>query len=223
MKLKFNILYIIILSLFMNGASQNLSKSRFTIGRIHYKGGGDWYGNKTSLKNMLANFSAVSGLPVQDREIVVELDEPHFFSLPVLYIAGHGNIHFEPTEVNNLRRYLSGGGFLFADDDYGMDKYFRREMKKVFPELEFVDIPFSDPVFKTPYKFPNGLPKIHEHDGGTPEIYGIYLDKRLVCIYTKNTDISDGCEDRGIHNDSPDVRKSALKFSANVLNRALTP
>ena len=143
--------------------------------------------------------------------------------MPILYLAGHGKIHFSQEEVKNLRRYLSGGGFLFADDDYGMDKYFRKEMKKVFPETDFTPIPFDDALFNKPFVFAKGPPKIHEHDGGAPEIYGIYFDKRLVCIYTKNTDISDGCEDEGIHEDDSETRKKALRFSTNILYRSLIP
>lgn len=215
------ILFLLLLA-FLNGTTQDLSKSRFTLGRIHYKGGGDWYGNKTSLTNMLNFFEKTTGLPTQQHEAVVELDQAHFFNYPILYIAGHGNIFFNHREVVNLRKYLSGGGILYADDDYGMDKYFRRELKKIFPEKNLVEIPFDDSLFSFPFDFKNGAPKIHEHDGGPPKVFGLYLDKRLVCIYTFNTDISDGCEDQGIHDDSREIRIKAIHFSSNILYRSLT-
>jgi hypothetical protein len=195
--------------------------SSLSIGRIHYDGGGDWYGNKTSLANMLAYFARTTGADVAAKEDVVRLEEISFYNYPLLYIAGHGNIRFSRLQAQNLRRYLSNGGFLFADDDYGMDVYFRREMKKVFPELEFSEIPFSDSLYHRPFDFTGGAPKIHEHDGGQPRIFGLYYRQRLICLYTWNTDISDGCEDPGIHDDSEAVRQQALQFSTNILYRAL--
>jgi hypothetical protein len=220
--MKYLLAILLIGTFYVNGTAQNAGESRFTIGRVHYRGGGDWYGNKTSLVNMLRNFSKVSGLPVANKEVVVKLDDPYFFNYPLLYLAGHGNVVFSEREAFLLREYLINGGFLYADDDYGMDKYFRAEMKKVFPELDFVEVPFNDPLFSQPFSFPGGAPKIHEHHGGPPEVLGLYYNGRLVTLYTYNTDISDGCEDEGIHDDPAEKRAMALRFSANILFRALT-
>ena len=216
------LLFILLLCFNTSGTSQSMGKSRFAIGRVHYRGGGDWYGNKTSLRNMLKFFTTTTGLPTSDDEVEIKLNESFFFNYPLLYIAGHGNVSFTDHEAKNLRNYLINGGFLFADDDYGMDKYFRSSMKKVFPELEFIEIPFTDQLFKKPFLFNSGAPKIHEHDGGPAKVFGLYYNSRLICIYTFNTDISDGCEDEGIHDDSSETKLQALRFSANIIMRILT-
>ncbi len=189
--------------------------------RIKYDGGGDWYGNKTTWKNILSKAEDVLGLEVTDREAAYRILDPEFRQYPIAYISGHGNIHFSEREAHALREYLINGGFLFADDDYGMDQSFRREMKKVFPELEFVDLPFSHTIYHIFYQFDKGLPKIHEHDGGPPRGLGLIYEDRLVCFYSLNTDISDGCEDPEIHNDPPDVRSKALKMALNILLYAI--
>lgn len=145
------------------------------------------------------------------------------FDYPFLYMAGHGNVKFSDADVKNLRMHLTHGGFLWCDDDYGIDKFFRREMKKVFPELDFVAIPFSHPVFHVLYEFPGGLPKIHEHDGGPPEAYGLFWKGRLVCFYSKNTDISDGLEGPDVFpEDGMEKHLQALKMAANIIMYALT-
>jgi hypothetical protein len=189
--------------------------------RIHYGGGGDWYGNKTTWGNILKIVKKEFSINVGDREIAYKISDPEFKLYPIAYIAGHGNIRFSNEEAAILRRYLSNGGFLFADDDYGMDISFRREMKKVFPELNFVELPFSHPIYHTYYNFKNGLPKVHEHAGGPPHGYGLILDGRLICFYSFNTDISDGCEDAEIHNDPQAVRVQALKMAVNIFLYAL--
>ena len=140
-----------------------------------------------------------------------------FYNYPVAYIAGHGNIKLSDQEAERLRTYLISGGFLFADDDFGMDIPFRREMKKVFPELNFVELPFSHPIYNIYYEFPNGLPKIHEHEGGPPRGFGLIYKERLVVFYSFNTDISDGCEDLEIHNDPPENHLAALRMGLNIL------
>lgn len=190
--------------------------------RIHYQGGGDWYGNKTVWKNILNRAQNVLALPTGKREVAYKISDPEFFQYPVAYLAGHGNIHFSDAEAGILRRWLTAGGFLWADDDYGMDKSFRREMKKVFPELRFVELPFSHPIYHGVYDFKNGLPKIHEHAGGPPKGLALIFRGRVVCFYSFNTDISDGCEDVGIHDDPPAVRESALRMAVNILYYALT-
>ncbi len=190
--------------------------------RIHYQGGGDWYGNKTIWKNILTRAHRELALATGKREVAYKISDPEFIQYPLAYISGHGNIHFSDTEVGILRRWMISGGFLWADDDYGMDKSFRREMKKVFPELRFVELPFSHPIYHTVYDFKKGLPKIHEHAGGPPKGLALVYHGRVVCFYSFNTDISDGCEDAGIHDDPPALREAALRMAVNILYFALT-
>ncbi|HHM02613.1 MAG TPA: DUF4159 domain-containing protein [Caldithrix abyssi] len=190
--------------------------------RIHYQGGGDWYGNKTTWKNILAEARKRLGMPTAPRETSAKIEDPEFSQSPIAYLAGHGNVVFDDQEAAILRRYLTRGGFLFADDDYGMDRSFRRAMKKVFPELDFTPLPFSHPIYHAVYDFNNGLPKVHEHAGGPPQGLGLIYEGRLVCFYSFNTDISDGCEDAQIHKDPESVRGQALKMALNILVYALT-
>jgi hypothetical protein len=199
----------------------SLFGQEITPARIHYSGGGDWYGNKTTWTNILHKAQSELNLNVAFKEKDLKIADPEFFFHPLAYIAGHGNIAFSDKEAGILRQYLVSGGFLFADDDYGMDKSFRRQMKKVFPELNFVELPFSHPIYHTVYDFNNGLPKIHEHDGGPPKGLGLIYEDRLVCFYSLNTDISDGCEDPEIHNDPEEKRQQALKMALNILVYAL--
>lgn len=189
--------------------------------RIHYDGGGDWYGNKTTWINILAKFKQNISVEAGKQEVHYKITDPEFFQFPIAYISGHGNIVFSETEAALLRKYLTNGGFLFADDDYGMDKSFRREMEKVFPELKFVELPFSHPIYHLHYKFPKGLPKIHEHDGGPPRGLGLIYEDRLVCFYSLNTDISDGSENSDIHGDPDEIREQALRMGVNILIYAL--
>jgi len=190
--------------------------------RIHYSGGGDWYGNKTTWKNILNKARSVLNINSARREYAARITDPEFSDAPIAYIAGHGRVSFSQEEAQRLRLYLTRGGFLFADDDYGMDVSFRQAMKKVFPELDFVTVPFSHPIYHTVYDFPNGLPKIHEHAGGPPQGLGLFFEGRLVCFYSFNTDISDGCEDPDIHKDPAEKRAQALKMAVNILAYALT-
>ena len=211
----FYILILLIPSLLF--AQTNKTKGEFTVVRIKYDGGGDWYGNKTTFKNLFQMMSGDMDINTAPRENTASIMDESFFNFPVAYIAGHGNISFSDDEVERLRIYLSSGGFLFADDDYGMDMSFRREMKKVFPELNFVELPFTHPIYNIYYDFPEGLPKIHEHDGGPPRGLGLIYKGRLVVFYSFNTDISDGCEDPEIHNDPPENRLAALRMGVNIL------
>jgi hypothetical protein len=211
-----NSVYIIVLFLLLPLFAQD-GVNTLRVARIKYDGGGDWYGNKTTFINLLEKIRSETGIMTQYREETVELTESSLFNFPLLYIAGHGNIRFSDEEAAQLRTYLLSGGFLFADDDYGMDAGFRREMKKVFPELNFVELPFSHPIYRQYYDFPSGLPKIHEHDGGPPAGYGLIQDGRLLVFYSFNTDISDGCEDAEIHEDPPEKRESALRMGMNIL------
>jgi len=208
-----NFVLILILPFFINTALSQAVKPV----RIQYDGGGDWYGNKTTWTNILYKAHADAGLPAAKRETAHRILDPEFKQYPIAYISGHGNIFFSDDEAHALRRYLVEGGFLFADDDFGMDASFRHEMEKVFPEHEFVKLPFNHPIYHIYYKFENGLPKVHEHAGGAPKGLGIIHEGRLLCFYSFNTDISDGCEDAEIHNDPPQIRMSALKMAVNIL------
>ncbi|MEJ2546088.1 MAG: DUF4159 domain-containing protein [Calditrichaceae bacterium] len=199
----------------------SINAQDFTPVRIHYDGGGDWYGNKTSWINILERVHSETGLQVQKKEVAYKITDIEFNQFPIAYIAGHGNISFNEEEIVKLRSYLVNGGFLIADDDYGMNVSFRREMKKVFPELNFVELPFSHPIYHIYYDFSQGLPKIHEHDGGAPKGYGLIYDDRLVCFYSFNTDLSDGCENQEIHNDPPEKHEQALRMMVNIVLYAL--
>jgi hypothetical protein len=211
------LLYIVLILLNIQiGFAQNDQES-FTVFRIKYDGGGDWYGNKTTFINLLSFMAAELHIPTQNKEVSGSISDDHLFSNPTAYLAGHGNVKFTEAEAARLRTYLISGGFLFADDDYGMDKSFRREMKKVFPELDFVELPFNHPIYHVHFDFPNGLPKIHEHDGGPPRGLGLIYQGRLVVFYSVNTDISDGCEDAEIHQDPPEKHRLALRMGLNIL------
>lgn len=189
--------------------------------RIHYNGGGDWYGNKTTWTNILERIHSETGLNVSKQEVAHKISDIEFNQFPIAYIAGHGNISFNEDEVIKLRLYLINGGFLIADDDYGMNLSLHREMKKVFPELNFVELPFSHPIYHNHYDFSQGLPKIHEHDGGAPKGYGLIYEDRLICFYSFNTDLSDGCENQEIHNDPPEKHEQALRMMVNIVLFAL--
>jgi hypothetical protein len=209
--------YILIIIIMLSA----LQAQDLTPVRIHYDGGGDWYGNKTSWINILERLHSETGLDVQKQETAYKLTDLEFNQFPIAYIAGHGNISFNEEEVLNLRSYLINGGFLIADDDYGMNLSFRREMKKVFPELNFVELPFSHSIYHIYYNFNQGLPKIHEHDGGPPKGYGLIYEGRLVCFYSFNTDLSDGCENQEIHNDPPEKHEQAIRMMVNIVLYAL--
>jgi Domain of unknown function (DUF4159) len=195
---------------------------RLTIARVIYEGGGDWYSNPSSLPNLLKAIRSYTGIDVDEQEVQISLKSRDLFNYPYLYINGHGNIKFSDDEVEALRKYLNGGGFLHADDNYGMDKSFRREIKKVFPEQEFVELPFDYPIYHNVFDFSRGLPKIHEHDGGPPLGLGIFSKGRLVVFYSLNTDLGDGWEDSEVHKDPQEVRIPALKMGVNIFVYALT-
>lgn len=184
---------------------------------LKYNGGGDWYANPTALKNLadFCNKNIKTNLNVKHAEI--EPGSPHIFNYPYIHVTGHGRISFSQSEAENLRLYLTSGGFLHFDDNYGLDKYVRQEMKKVFPNLEFKELPFSHPIFQQTYKFPNGLPKIHEHDGVPAQAFGIIYQGRLVCLYTYSTDLGDGWEDPEVHNNPQEKRMDALRMGANII------
>jgi hypothetical protein len=217
---KFQIVYIILFCL-ASFCSELLGQEQIKIARIKYMGGGDWYGNRTTLINLLNYIQQKTNLPTREREEVVQIMDREFFKYPIAYVAGHGNIKFSEEEISQLRKYLMSGGFLWADDDYGMDYSFRREMRKIFPDLEWIELPFSHPIYHILFQFPNGLPKVHKHDGGPPKGLALFYEGRMIVFYSLNTDISDGCEDPDIHNDPPEIRKSALQMGTNILLWAL--
>jgi hypothetical protein len=172
--------------------------------------------------NLLAALRARTTLPVAgDREAIVEPGSAALFQYPFVFACGHGNIKFAPGEVTNLRRYLLSGGFLWVDDDFGIDPSFRREMKRVFPDAELVELPFSHPVFHGLYEFPGGLPKIHEHDGGPARAFGIVHGGRLCVFYSHDCDLGDGLEDEEVHHDPPEKREAALRMAINIVHFAL--
>jgi hypothetical protein len=195
----------------------------FTIARLKYGGGGDWYEDRTSLVNLLRGVRERTSIPAGgDREAIVEPGAAALFQYPFVFACGHGNIKLTPTEVANLRRYLSSGGFLWVDDDFGIEPSLRREMKKVFPDLALVELPFSHAIFHGLYDFPGGLPKIHEHDGGLARAFGIVQDGRLVVLFTYSCDLGDGLEDEEVHHDPPEKREAALRMALNIVHHALT-
>jgi hypothetical protein len=195
----------------------------FSVGRLKYGGGGDWYSDQTSMKNLIAGCRERLGLKVaaDDAEDLALLDEA-LFRHPFLFMSGHGNVRFTPAEVERLHSYLIRGGFLWCDDDYGIDASFRREMHRVFPDQNFVELPFSHPIFHQKYDFPGGLPKIHEHDGGPARAFALFSEGRLVVLYTFDTDLGDGIEDEGIHPDPPEKREQALRMALNIVSYVLT-
>jgi hypothetical protein len=205
----------------LTGVGLPQPKEYFTIARVKYSGGGDWYNDPSILPNLLQFLRDNTTIEARTEEEQVSLDDDKLYSCPFLFLTGHGRIFFSQSEAERLRSYLSNGGFLYADDDYGMDEHFRREMKKVFPNKEMVELPFSHPIYHVLYDFPNGLPKIHEHYEGPPKGFGYFQDGRLVVFYTYNTNISDGWADADVHGDPAEVREAALKMGANIVLYAL--
>jgi len=214
--------FALVLALAAPAAGRAATPSSFSIGRLKYGGGGDWYGDQTSLKNLLAGARDRLGLAVagDEEEVVVPLEES-LYRHPFVFMCGHGNVKFTPAEVERMRAYLSNGGFLWCDDDYGIDASFRREMRRIFPGENLVELPFGHPIFHQKYDFPSGLPKIHEHDGGPARAFGLYHEGRLVVLYTFDTDLGDGLEDEGVHPDPPEKREQALRMALNIVTYVL--
>ncbi|HOE39466.1 MAG TPA: DUF4159 domain-containing protein [Bacteroidales bacterium] len=190
----------------------------YRIALLKYSGGGDWYANPTSLPNLIKFCNSNLGTNINPEPATVEPGSADIFNYPFVHLTGHGNIVFSDYEARNLRNYLIAGGFLHIDDNYGLDQYIRREMKKVFPESEFIELPFSHPIYHQKYDFPKGLPKIHEHDNKPPQGFGIIYQGRLVVFYSFETDLGDGWEDEEVHNNSYETRLKALKMGANLIN-----
>lgn len=188
------------------------------IALLKYSGGGDWYANPTSLPNLIKYCNTNINTKIKPKPSTVEPSSPDLFSYPFVHMTGHGNVVFSDTDVRNLRNYLTSGGFIHIDDNYGMDQYIRKEIAKLFPNTNLVEIPANHPIFQKPNLFANGLPKIHEHDGKRPQAFGIFIDNRLVLLYTYECDLGDGWEDAEVNNDPLAVREKALKMGANILN-----
>jgi hypothetical protein len=209
------ILFILVLSLFVVNEPPTLK-----LGLLKYNGGGDWYSNPTALPNLAQFCNKNMGTNFDPNYGTVEVGSLDIFNYPFLHLTGHGNVVFSDREAANLRQYLMGGGFLHIDDNYGMDPYIRPAMKKVFPELELVELPFEHEIYKQKYNFPNGLPKIHAHDGKAPRGYGLIWKGRLICFYSVECDLGDGWENQEVHNDPPENRLKAIQMGANLVKYA---
>ncbi len=192
------------------------------LGLVKYNGGGDWYSNPTSLPNLARYCNEQLGLDLEPDYATVEVGSAELFNHPFVHLTGHGNVVFSAAEAENLRTYLIGGGFLHIDDNYGMDPFIRPAMKQVFPELEFVELPFDHPVYDQRFRFVDGLPKVHQHDQKPPQGYGLIYKGRVVCFYSYESDLGDGWEDADVHNDPAAVREQALKMGANLVQYAYT-
>ncbi|MEM7085014.1 MAG: DUF4159 domain-containing protein [Bacteroidota bacterium] len=187
---------------------------------LQYGGGGDWYSNPTALPNLIKFCNEQVDTALDEKSEVVTLDDVDLFNYPFVHMTGHGNVFFTATEAQNLRDYLISGGFLHIDDNYGMDEYLRKELVKVFPDIELKELPGNHPLFSCHFNFPEGLPKIHEHDSGRPQAFGITYEGRLVLLYTFESDLGDGWENPEIHNDPAEIRLKALRMGANIVKYA---
>jgi hypothetical protein len=192
-----------------------------TIGRLHYDGGGDWYANPSSLPNLLSAIRTRTRLRVATEERVVTLRDDDLWNVPYLYMTGHGNVRWADQDLATLRRYLQQGGFLHADDNYGMDASIRRELARLFPDHPLVEVPLDHPIYHLVYDFPKGMPKIHQHDGKPAQGFGIFLDGRLVVYYSYQSDLGDGWEDPEVHHDTSDKREAALRMGVNLFAYAV--
>jgi hypothetical protein len=202
-------------------AASALPPPVMTIGRLHYDGGGDWYANPSSLPNLLNALRARTTLRVAAEEKVVTLSDDELWNVPYLYMTGHGNVHWSDQDLAILRRYLQQGGFLHADDNYGMDASIRRELGRLFPDHPLVEVPLDHPIYHLIYDFPKGIPKIHVHDGKPAQGFGIFLDGRLAVYYSYQSDLGDGWEDPEVHNDSARKREAALRMGVNLFAYAV--
>lgn len=214
--------YLLLLFLFLLPVQHGAFGQGIKIAKLKYHGGGDWYANKTALPNLITFSNASLNMGLAAEEDIVELGSKDLFLYPYVYMTGHGNVVFSAQEADNLRKYLIGGGFLHIDDNYGLNQFVRLEMKKVFPELEFVELPYSHPIYHQKYKFPKGLPKIHEHDGKPAQGFALIYQGRVVCFYSYECDLGNGWEDQSIYNDPEYLRQEALKMGANILSFAFT-
>jgi hypothetical protein len=198
------------------------NEGAFQIARLKYDGGGDWYNGQTEEPNILNFVKQNTNIKVKAEYTWVDISSDAIFSYPFLFMTGHGNVVFTKDEEDRLKKYCEAGGFLYVDDDYGMDKSFRKEMKKIFPDQELVELPFNYNMYNDVFNFPTGVPKIHEHDGKPPQGFGIFINGRLAVYYTFETNPSDGWDDPDVHGDPPDKRLEALRFGVNLIVWALS-
>jgi uncharacterized protein DUF4159 len=213
---------LLALSILLGTSSRSVAPAPvMTIGRLHYDGGGDWYANPSSLPNLLSAVRTRTTLRVASEEKVVTLSDDDLWNVPFLYMTGHGNVHWSDRDLAILRRYLQQGGFLHADDNYGMDASIRRELGRLFPDHPLVEVPLDHPIYHLIYDFPKGIPKIHVHDGKPAQGFGIFLDGRLVVYYSYQSDLGDGWEDPEVHHDTPEKRESALRMGVNLFAYAV--
>ena len=203
--------FAILFTTFAEGQSLRIAK-------LKYDGGGDWYSNKTALPNLINYCNRYLGTSIAREDDIVDVGSPDLFLYPYVYMTGHGNVVFTSQQASNLRNYLTSGGFLHIDDNYGLDTYVRLEMKKVFPNLEFVELPFDHPIYHQKFDFKDGLPKIHEHDGKPAQGLGLIYEGRLICYYSYESDLGNGWEDQIIYNDPEEVRQKALRMGANIIS-----
>ncbi|WP_297092160.1 DUF4159 domain-containing protein [uncultured Draconibacterium sp.] len=211
--MRISFLFLVLL-ITLGSAAQN---SSVKIALLKYSGGGDWYSDPTALPNLIEFCNNNIQTNISPEPSTIEIGSPEIFNFPFVHLTGHGNIILSENDAINLKVYLEGGGFLHIDDNYGLDEYIRREMKKVFPDKAFIELPPSHAVFHQKYSFNEGIPKIHEHDNKTPQAFGLFIENRMVCLYTYETDLGDGWEDPDVHNDPDDLRQKALQMGANII------
>ena len=208
-----NKIVVILLIIWNLGFTQEIAVAK-------YSGGGDWYANPTSLPNLAKFCNQNINTKINTKIATVDVGSTEIFSYPYIHMTGHGNVVFSANDVINLRNYLMSGGFLHIDDNYGMNEYIRKEIKKIFPDNTLTEIPSNHILFQEPFNFPGGLPKIHEHDNQKPQAFGIFIEGRIVLLYTYETDLGDGWEDTEVHNNPQSVREKALRMGANIVNYA---
>ncbi|MFN4855090.1 MAG: DUF4159 domain-containing protein [Bacteroidota bacterium] len=218
-KTPFQLLFVcLILACHLGKAAGRNGSTSLRIGLLKYQGGGDWYANlETSLPNLIEYCNKNLGTAISDEQLIVDAGSSEIFNVPFIHMTGHGNVVFTDQEIMNLRQYLESGGFLHIDDNYGMNEFIRPQMKKVFPECEFVELPFTHPIYHQKYNFPRGLPKIHEHDAKPPQGFGLFYKGRMVCFYSYESDLGDGWESFDVHKDAPEKHEQALKMGVNIL------
>lgn len=212
----------IVLFLLLIISLASFGQAKVQIAKLKYDGGGDWYSNKTALPNLIEFCNMQLGMNLEEEDAVVDVGSPDIYLYPYIYMTGHGNVVFSNSDAENLRKYLVAGGFLHIDDNYGLDQFIRLEMKKVFPELEFVELPFEHPIYNQKFPFLYGLPKVHEHDGKPSQGFGLIYEGRLVAFYSYESDLGNGWEDQNIHNDPESKRQQALKMGANIISYCFT-
>ncbi|MCK4357578.1 MAG: DUF4159 domain-containing protein [Candidatus Cloacimonetes bacterium] len=214
---------LIFIIIYAISATNLSSETKFTIARVQYDGGGDWYNDTSVIPNLLREINNRTNIKAAEDQVIVSLKDNRIFDYPFLYLTGHGNIVLSDEEIKNLREYLKKGGFLYIDDDYGLDKYFRREIAKVFPNKPLQELPSSHPIFNCFYHFENGLPKIHEHDNKRPQAFALFDNfGRMIVLYTYESNISDGWASPEVHRDPPEIRKMAFRMGINMVYYVLT-